>query len=148
MASHGSLQRVKYVIFEGPLGVLKEYDSWTHDNSKRKDGQPIDWDHILEHVPLEKKVWAGKVVMENFGLFDDGDHQVLVCADSGEYLRFYPVLYHQTILKNFDLNKVKFKVYEGRVPIAHYNKLLRDMGVSLSGYWDMRMKESEFEEDS
>lgn len=31
----------------------------------------IDWLHVLERVPLEDKVRAGKLVLEDLDLFDD-----------------------------------------------------------------------------
>jgi hypothetical protein len=120
---------------------LLEYTRWAKKLSKIKD-RIVKWDHILQDVPLEKKIWAGQVVLENFDLFED-DYPVVVCTDSGEYLRFHPVIYHRTILNRIDLNLVAMDVQLGKFPLEHYNALLRDKGLSLSGYRDMRQKKDD-----
>ena len=120
-----------------------EYIKWAQKYAKVGD-RGIAWDHILLRVPLEKKVWAGEVVLRNFDLFEDGDHQVMVCTDSGEYVRFYPVAYHRTILDRLNLNEASMNVELGKVPPEHFNALLRDMGLSLSAYRDMRKETSKY----
>lgn len=124
---------------------LLAYIRWTMKHAT-VGARSVNWERILEKVPLEKKILAGKVVLENFDLFHDGDHQVIV--DSGKCVRFPPISYRDTILDRLDMNSIRLDVELGKIPKEHYNQLLRDQGMSLAGYADARYNpETEQETD-
>ena len=132
---HKALERLDYSAAK-PHAVV--YYEWKKEAPKDVTGRLLDWDHILHHVSMEQKPEIGDLIIEyHLDLFSDGDHQVEILD---EVLRFKQIAYSQTIgIGHLDLNSLRLRVAQGKIPADHYNNLLRDIGYSLAGYWDARI---------
>ena len=114
------------------------YYQWKKDAPKDVNGRLLDWDHILHYIAMEQRSAIGDLIVDWYlDLFADEDHQVELVDG---VLRFKQVAYYQSLgINHLNLNKLKLGVCEGKIPVEHFNQLLRDIGYSLAGYCDARV---------
>lgn len=116
------------------MSSKKSFNTWLKNVPRMRGNTRIDWIYILQHIPMDKKIEAGEIVLENMDLFD-GDYQVNY---DGNVLRFL-----QTMAVP-DINKLRMDVYLMKVTVDEYNKIMRDIGYSFCGYRDVRLTEDSF----
>jgi len=101
----------------------------------------LNWLHILEHVPLDKKETVRHWILEDYlDLFIDGDHQV-VLDKTRECLRFKEndPLSGNPIEQAKAWLKVSMAREDRTLSLAEYRQCARDIGYSLDAFFDLHM---------